>query len=103
MGCEPTAFCLGSKHSTPELHPLIVLRFYITIEVPTNRACEKSYERLPYTSRDEPTRLVVASFLLEDALCEQGVPTRASRQLNYPANAGMPPDQGKHHGEGLTA
>ena len=31
MGFEPTTFCLGSKHSTPELHPLNVLRFYITI------------------------------------------------------------------------
>ena len=23
MGFEPTTFCLGSKHSTPELHPLV--------------------------------------------------------------------------------
>ena len=22
MGFEPTTFCLGSRHSTPELHPL---------------------------------------------------------------------------------
>ena len=23
MGFEPTTFCLGSRHSTPELHPLV--------------------------------------------------------------------------------
>ena len=29
MGFEPTTFCLGSRHSTPELHPLVaVSRLY---------------------------------------------------------------------------
>ncbi len=36
MGLEPTIFCLGSKRSTTELHPLGLARILIGVAFPVN-------------------------------------------------------------------
>ena len=37
MGFEPTTFCLGSRHSTPELHPLLAVPILPTALLLLNR------------------------------------------------------------------